>query len=95
MVAGISLAGCALTSKTKFATVEEFCNGLPQQQFAIEGKTRFDQPWIDDTSEAVIAGCNRERPAPRPAHWDAAVPLPKPKPPAVKRQRTIRDRIGL
>lgn len=84
MAAGISLAGCASTS-TKFATVEEFCNGLPKQEYAVEGKTKYDQPWIDDTSEAITAGCNRERPKQRPPEFDTVeVPHPKPKPPALK-----------
>jgi len=91
---GISIAACAPNPKT-FATVAAFCEALPEQKTAIAGKTVFDQPWIDDTSEAVIAGCNRERPAPRPAHWDGpahivagkAVPLPAPQAGTIARAR--------
>lgn len=74
--------------------MEEFCNGLPKQEYAVEGKTKFDQPWIDDTSEAITAGCNRERPKPRPAEWD--VPLPRPKPavkaPPAPKEKKLRTR---
>lgn len=98
--AGISLAGCASGNTNKFASVEEFCRGLPQQDYAIAGRTRFDQAWIDDTAEAVIAGCARARPLPRPAEWDAAekpktqaVPLPEAKPKKRLRQR-LRDIVS-
>lgn len=87
MGAGINLSGCATKPKIEFATVEQFCDRLPKQEYAIEGKTKFDQPFIDDVSVALVAGCNRELPKPRPAEWDKpqpkverAVPLPKPKP---------------
>jgi hypothetical protein len=77
--------------------VDAFCSALPKQQFVVRGATSFDQPWIDDTSEAVIAGCARERPAPRPAEWDKPLareeaPTPAPKKGLVKRAR---ERIGL
>jgi hypothetical protein len=93
--ASISLPGCASAPKIEFATVEQFCERLPQQDYAIEGKTQFDQPWIDDTSVAVTAGCNRERPKPRPAEWDKAAPLPQPKPaiPAPKPKKKLRARL--
>lgn len=71
---GISLAGCA--SPGKFATVDAFCDALPKQAVAIKGATAFDQPWIDETSEAVIAGCNRDRPAARPPEWDRPLAAP-------------------
>jgi hypothetical protein len=95
---GISLAGCVGTSSIKFATVKEFCDGLPVQKYAVLGKTRFDQPWIDDVSEGLIAGCNRERPQVRPAEWDEAVPLPKPRPAAKAakpKKKTIRERLRI
>lgn len=73
---GASIAGCA--SSGKFASVAEFCAALPPQKFEVKGATPFDQPWIDDTSEAVQAGCpDRKRPEPRPAEWDK--PLAKDK----------------
>lgn len=61
------------------------------QQHVVTGKTQFDQPWVDDVSEAVIAGCNRPRPQPRPAHWDAA-PSPKPPATAPKKKPSVWDR---
>lgn len=80
----MSLAGCA-SSPTRFATVKAFCNELPEQTHVIEGKTKHDQPWIDDTGEAVIAGCGRDRPKPRPPEWDRPAPKPAPAPPAAKK----------
>ncbi|MCL4712150.1 MAG: hypothetical protein KJZ73_12985 [Pseudorhodoplanes sp.] len=86
---GISLAACA-SNGGKFATVAEFCKELPEQPTAIKGATSFDQPWIDDTSEAVLAGCpDRARPAPRPPEWDR--PLAKHEP--AKKRPGLLDRI--
>lgn len=96
---GISLAACA--PRGKFATVDEFCEALPEQKHVVIGLTEYDQPWIDDTSEAVISGCNRDRPQPRPAEWDI-VPkgLPThnvggktvPLPPAPAKPRSLYER---
>ena len=79
---GISLGACATK---KFATVDAFCEALPQQKVAVKGATEFDQPWIDTTSEAVIEGCDRKRPEARPPEWDR--PLAKEKPPVVKKKK--------
>jgi hypothetical protein len=84
-VLGISLAGCA---SGKFATVDAFCEVLPKQQFVVRGATPFDQPWIDDTAEAVIAGCGRERPEARPVEWDK--PLAREAQPEPKRKGKLR-----
>jgi hypothetical protein len=65
---GILLAGCA--HQGKFATVDAFCKALPEQKVEIKGRTVHDQAHIDDTGEAVIAGCERERPKARPPEWD-------------------------
>lgn len=86
----MSLAGCA---KGKFATVEAFCDELPSAQYAVRGATEYDQAVIDDTTEAVVAGCDRERPRPRPPGWDdPPAPLPAPRPvKAAPKPRTIMD----
>ncbi|NWG25682.1 MAG: hypothetical protein HXY30_14920 [Pseudorhodoplanes sp.] len=91
-----------------FATVTEFCNALPKQDYVIKGKTPHDQAWIDDTSAVTVAGCGRPRPAERPKGWDGpthtvggkTVPVPvppaRPKPAAKPKQRlpaAVLDRI--
>lgn len=74
------LAGCGTPRPASVA--EGLCAIAPAPEFQILGKTEaHDQPWIDDTTEALIAACGSPRPKPRPAEWDAApevVPLPAP-----------------
>jgi hypothetical protein len=77
--------------------VQDFCKALPEQQHEIKGATPMDQPWIDDTSEAVNAGCpGRKRPADRPAEWDKPLAPEVVKAPAKKGiVKRARERIGL
>jgi len=49
---------------------------LPQAEYQIKGKTRYDQTWIDKTIESEVAGCQWDRPKARPASWDATVVVP-------------------
>ena len=72
---GMSLSACA--GSDKIATfLGGACKALPQAEYQIKGKTRYDQVWIDQTIESEVAGCQWDRPKPRPASWDATVVVP-------------------
>jgi hypothetical protein len=88
--------GCAGSLPASVAGGE--CKLFAPPDYAIRGKTQFDQNWIDDTEEAGIAGCKWSRPKARPAPIarvtsaapHKAVPLPPvksnvPAPPPVKK----------
>lgn len=91
---GISLVGCV--SNPKVASLKDgACKAFDRPSTVIKGKTFRDQDWIDDQVEAGVGACQWQRPAPRPASWDAVtvagktVPVP---PPPAKKQR-LRDRL--
>ena len=89
LVAGLGILLSACASSKPFATVDGFCAALEQggakPTNQILGRTSYDQPWIDETTEGLVAGCQWQRPAPRPAAWDMptrvvggkVVPVPK------------------
>lgn len=63
------------------------CKLVHSPQYAVLGRTSYDQIWINQTTEAVVTGCNQDRPKVRPASLDApkkaavtaAAPKVKPK----------------
>lgn len=70
------------------------CKIVRAPEYAVKGKTAYDQNWIDDTTVGIVAGCNQPRPKARPASLDApviskAMPLPKPAP----KKKRLRDAI--
>ena len=66
---GIAFGGCAANSQ--FATFGGAGPSLPRAEYAVKGKTAYDQDWIDRTIEAEVAGFGIARPAARPAGLDA------------------------
>jgi len=62
---GILLAACA---KGEFQTFKAAGEALPQAEFQIIGKTKYDQIWVDKTIEAEVAGFGMKRPKARPAN---------------------------
>lgn len=75
---------------------------LKGPEVAVKGATDFDQRWIDETTEAGIAGLGWQRPAARPPEWDkplakhARAPIPDVIPPDAKpvvKKKRWRDRI--
>lgn len=59
------------------------CKIAHTPNYAVRGKTDYDQEWIDDTTESLVRGCKQPRPKARPASLDApkGAPAPaKPKP---------------
>lgn len=92
---GALLTGCA--DKDRFATmIGGACEGFERPEYEIKGKTPYDQKWADKQTEAGVAGCNWERPKPRPASLDAKpmpVKAPQPMKPATFRDRWL-NRFG-
>lgn len=64
------LTGCA--SNKEFATLTGgACSAFPEPAYQIKGRTKTDQRWADETTEAGVAGCGWKRPAHRPVAMDA------------------------
>jgi hypothetical protein len=55
----------------QFASVQGACAAFTRPEYAIKGRTRDDQYWIDVMIETGIAGCGWKRPLARPASLDA------------------------
>ncbi len=78
----LMLAACG-TSRPASVTEGE-CKLVSAPEYAVLGKTKYDQEWIDDTTERLVGGCLQARPKARPEEWDdtpvKTVPLPPKKP---------------
>ena len=66
---GLALGSCA---KGEFATISGAGAAFPQAQYQVLGRTKYDQTWIDRTTEAEVAGFGFKRPLRRPASLDAS-----------------------
>jgi hypothetical protein len=47
------------------------CSAFDAPPYAVAGKTRYDQQWIDTTTETIVEGCGKKRPRARPVSLDA------------------------
>jgi hypothetical protein len=63
------------------------CHLVSSPTYVVLGKTRYDQGWIDRTSEAIIVGCKQPRPKARPASLDAPAKTPTPAPVQPKKRK--------
>jgi hypothetical protein len=87
------IAGCA--PKPPIGSVEGGeCKLTSTPQYAVLGKTDFDQRWINRTTEALVVGCNQPRPRSRVRPgWDTytvggkTVPVPPVAPAPAKKAR--------
>jgi hypothetical protein len=52
-------------------SVKTLCDVLQRPEYAIKGKTVYDQDWADVMEESLIAACGWKRPLKRPAILDA------------------------
>jgi hypothetical protein len=70
---------------------------LAQMEASILGKTQADQDWIDDSTEAGIAGCKWQRPKlrPAPAKKIAAATVKSSVPPPPTTKKHWWQRLGL
>ena len=66
---GALLTACAANN---FASLEGAGKAFPRAQYQVLGKTKYDQTWIDKTTEAEVVGFGFKRPLRRPASFDAA-----------------------
>lgn len=94
---GILLTGCAnnprgfQTLATSEKTGEGACSAFTAPKYRVLGKTQYDQDWVDDQTETLVAGCNFPRPAARPPELDPpanvavvpGVPAPELQAPAI------------
>jgi hypothetical protein len=80
VVLGMSLAGCATPNIAQ--SVKGECQVFVAPTYAIQGKTKPDQQWVDINTESGIAGCGWKRPKPRPkvVASKATVPVPVARP---------------
>lgn len=89
----LPLAGCFETFGGPGSVIKGECQLVHTPAYAVYGKTRYDQTWIDRTTEAVVVGCKQPRPKARPPSLDApkaapaAAPVPKPRPKFLDRLR--------
>lgn len=79
------LAACASGPDAVGSVAGGDCQVAHTPQYAVRGATRYDQQWVDTTTEALVAGCRQPRPQARPPELDrpaarqAVKPTPKKK----------------
>lgn len=66
----LTLAGCASTGTIGSIAGGE-CKLTRTSQYAVLGKTKYDQAWVNRTTEALVRGCRQPRPGERPPELDA------------------------
>lgn len=62
------LMGCGTP---RVASVSGEARVITAPEYALKGATTYDQNWIDETTEAGVAGLGWKRPKPRPPAFDA------------------------
>lgn len=65
------LGGCFQTATV--GSVGGECRLVSTPQYAVLGKTSYDQRWINRTTESLVAGCRQPRPGARPPSLDPQV----------------------
>lgn len=90
VIVSLALAGCA--DKEKLGS---FTGGagsaLKAPQYEVKGVTRYDQKWIDATTEGIVVGWNQPRPQKRPPELDAQPRMQKKAAPP--KRKSLRKRI--
>ncbi len=91
------LAGCAGEAPVGSVVGGE-CRLVSTPQYAVKGKTNYDQRWVNVTTESLVRGCGQARPAARPASFDQpvtaateALPPPRTARSTVKRKPVARS----
>lgn len=70
------LSGC-LTSNGPASISGGECKVFLSPQYAVKGKTSYDQGYIDDVVESGVSACGWPRPAVRPKEFDAPKNTPR------------------
>lgn len=89
------LAGCMTTGPSSVKGGE--CRIFERPEYAVRGKTRYDQDWVDGNIEAGVGGCGWRRPKTRPASFDATPAQRKATAPPPKKKtviQRIKDRVA-
>lgn len=87
-LAGLVLAGCQTTGPASVKGGE--CRIFERPEYAVRGKRRYDQDWIDSQIEGGVGGCGWKRPSPRPASIEGRPEKAVAKP---VRRRSVVERI--
>lgn len=77
VVGALVLAGCQ-TQTPIGSVVGGECRIVKAPQFAVRGKTAYDQGWVNRTTEAIVVGCRQRRPQARPPELDRPAVVAKP-----------------
>lgn len=103
MIAALALGGCMHTSDGVGTVAKGTCGlpGVAAPEYAVRGKTDYDQRWVNRTTEGLVRGCGNPRPKARPPEWDSvrtvrAATVPSPFAPDfnnVPAKRGWRDRV--
>lgn len=67
IAAALALAACATQGPGSLTGTVAGTKNLHTPEFAVCGKTAYDQRWINVTTEAMVDGFGQPRPKPRPA----------------------------
>jgi hypothetical protein len=70
------LGGCAFKGPASVQGGE--CRIFARPEYAVAGRTSYDQDWIDGNVEAGVGACGWKRPAARPPGLDAKTAKPAP-----------------
>lgn len=92
----VVLTGCAGTNLPGSVVGGE-CRAFDKSlapKYAVRGKTRYDQDWIDPIVETGVAGCNWPRPVKRPPELDARRTAPVAQAKPQKRKGFIRRTLN-
>ncbi len=91
LISALLLAGCGKTASIGSVLGGE-CKLYVPSEFALLGKTPYDQRAIDENEAALRTGCNLAPPKERPAELDAP---PAPEPPVAKPKTRKRLKLSL
>lgn len=72
------------------------CQIAKAPEYAVLGKTGYDQAWINRTTEGLVVGCKQPRPKARPKEFDNPKRVTVPVAPPAKRKwrQKLRDAIS-
>lgn len=69
LAVALFLGGCA-SHRGPGSIAGGECKIFEAPKYAVQGKTQYDQDWVDSTIEGGVGGCHWKRPAQRPAELE-------------------------
>jgi hypothetical protein len=85
------LGGCSFKGPASVQGGE--CRIFARPEYAVAGRTSYDQDWIDGNVEAGVGGCGWKRPAARPPELDAKPKAAKPTVHKAKKKPSFLSRV--